>query len=99
MRRQHLGVFDLLRQELDQGVELHELDAGRGEDLGARHAAERLSLHGIIAAVAVMVRQPHQPVVAVEQPIVHAPGVDPQAGKIGAAARHSLSQPFLDLDE
>ena len=29
--RQHLGVFDLLREELDHGVELHELDAGRAK--------------------------------------------------------------------
>ena len=41
--RQHFGVFDLLREQLEERVELHELDAGRGEDLVARHAAERLS--------------------------------------------------------
>jgi len=66
--------------ELDEGVQVHELDTGCTEDLGLRHAAEHLIQHPFRAAVAVVVWIAEQSVLAVEQRVVHAPGVQPDAG-------------------
>ena len=69
------GRVCLVRQQLEQRVELHELQAGLGEDFRARHLLEGLLHHPVGAGVAVGVRLAQHFVAAGEQHVVHAPGV------------------------
>ena len=52
----------LVGEQLEDGVDRHRLDAGRGVELGGGHARERALVHPLRAAVAVVERQPEHAV-------------------------------------
>ena len=88
-------------QQLVEAVQLQELDARALEDLLPRHTSEGFLHHAVGAAIAVVIGIAQQLVAGVEQPEVHAPGVQAQAGRasptafdaLGQAAFHFLEQP------
>ena len=90
---------ELHRQQLEQRVELHELQAGMAEDLLAADDAEGLGHRVVGAAVAVMVGIAEQLVAASEQAEVDAPGVDADAGDVGRRiCRRRPASPWRTCD-
>ena len=85
------------RQELVDGVDGHELDAGRGVDLVPGHQRERALDHAVGPRVAVVDRVREQPPALVEQAEVHAPGVDADRGHATGSPR--LAQAGRDVAE
>ena len=83
------------RQQLVQGVDLHELDAGLGEDFRLRNPLEGFFQHAIGAGVAVVIGLAQQGTILVQQGKIHAPGIECQAfqGKLLCRNRNSV----LDL--
>lgn len=83
-------------EELIKRVERHELNSGAGEDLLARDDLKRTIHHAGCARIAVVMRGVEEPVGGVEQSVIHAPGVDPEAVELRAGGVRA-SQPFLDM--
>jgi hypothetical protein len=105
IRRRRQPVADV-GGELVDGVDRHELDAGAGEDRVAPEPGADVLHHAVGARVAVGDRLFEDPAAAVDQAIVHAPGVDADAGDWGAARRgrragrrHPVAEPLLETRE
>ena len=84
--------------ELEERVDLHELDAGRLEDLGRGHACEGVLHHAAAAAVPVVVGVAEERALGVQQGEVDAPGVDADAGDLAACCGRG-GEAALDLGE
>src|SRR5262249_39930306 len=75
----HAGRFRLLRKQLIQSVDLHELQAGIFEDLLARYDREDL-FHGAVGArVAIVPRIRAETAVLCDEAVIHSPGIDADA--------------------
>ncbi len=85
------------RQQLIQGVEGHELQTGRGKDLGTRHAGKGFLHHAIGAGVPIIPRLPQQFVVVVHQDEVNAPGIHADGHRRTARLRCGFAKSVLNL--
>ena len=92
-----LGAVFRDRDELEEGVDLHELDAGALVDLVTGNGFEGLLHHAVGAVVAVVDRVFEHTAVLVEQSEIDAPGVDADA--VEAAVVPGLDDALLDLVE
>ncbi len=72
---EHVRMRLLVGEQLEERVELHELQAGLGEDFGARHALERLFHDAVGAGIAVGERLAQHLAPLVQQHVIHAPRV------------------------
>jgi len=94
---EHLRSALFMGQQLEQGVELHELQAGLGKDFRPRHFSERLFHHAVGAGVAIRERLPQHFVALIEQHIVHPPGVGTDRYNPGAILPGGQAQAVLDF--
>ena len=87
----------LQRQQLVEGVELHELQTGLREDFRTRHPPEGFFHHAVCPGVPVMKRLAEQFAVLRQQRKVHAPGVSAHRDDVPSVFFARQRQAVLDL--
>ena len=96
-RRQQIRAGALQRQQLVEGVDLHELQAGLGENFRPRHPRERVFHHPVDAGIAVMIRLAEHFPGFCQQYKIHAPRVHADRDDLVAEFFGGEGQAVLDF--